>query len=326
MIGIFGAGVVGARVAESLSIESQTSILVYDSSQIVAQRLARRLSETNSLIKATNRSELHRAKVVVLAGPSPHTPVAKEFLGKGVSIVSTSDDIADCLNLLSLSDLATENKATLIIGAASSPGMSGLLVRNLSKAFDSIDEVHIALHGTGGPACARQHHRALSGQSIGWHDGEWLRRPAGSGRELCWFPEPVGAYDCYRGELPDPLLVKRAFPELVRVSARVSATRRDRVFARLPMLIPPRAEGGMGGLRVEVRGTKNGERVVDVVGVAERVGQVAGVVSGCVARSISVGEISQPGAFVLGESSLPNEALLSRVMASGVQAHSFVRA
>lgn len=326
MIGIFGAGVVGARVAESLSIESQTSIVVYDSSQIVAQRLARRLSEANSLIKATNRSELHRAKVVVLAGPLPHTPVAKEFLGKGVSIVSTSDDIADCLNLLSLSELATENKRTLIIGAASSPGMSGLLVRNLSKAFDSIDEVHIALHGTGGPACARQHHRALSGQSIGWHDGEWLRRPAGSGRELCWFPEPVGAYDCYRGELPDPLLIKRAFPELVRVTARVSATRRDRVFARLPMLIPPRAEGGMGGLRVEVRGTKNGERVVDVVGVAERVGQVAGVVSGCVARSISVGEISQPGAFVLGESSLPNEALLSRVMASGVQAHSFVRA
>jgi saccharopine dehydrogenase-like NADP-dependent oxidoreductase len=326
MIGIFGAGVVGSRVAESLSVESQTSIAVYDSSQIVAQRLARRLSETNALIKATSRSELHRAKVVVLAGPLPHTPVAREFLEKGVSVVSTSDDIADCLNLLSLSDLATENKVTLIIGAASSPGMSGMLVRNLSKAFDSVDEVHIALHGTGGPACARQHHRALSGQSIGWHDGEWLRRPAGSGRELCWFPEPVGAYDCYRGELPDPLLIKRAFPELVRATARVSATRRDRVFARMPMLIPPRAEGGLGGLRVEVRGTKNGERVVDVVGVAERVGQVAGVVSGCVARSISVGEISQPGAFVLGELSLPNEALLSRVMASGVQAHSFVRA
>ena len=326
MIGIFGAGVVGSRVAESLSVELQTSIAVYDSSQIVAQRLARRLSETNALIKATSRSELHRAKVVVLAGPLPHTPVAREFLETGVSVVSTSDDIADCLNLLSLSDLATENKVTLIIGAASSPGMSGLLVRNLSKAFDLVDEVHIALHGTGGPACARQHHRALSGQSIGWHDGEWLRRPAGSGRELCWFPEPVGAYDCYRGELPDPLLIKRAFPELVRVTARVSATRRDRVFARMPMLIPPRAEGGMGGLRVEVRGTKNGERVVDVVGVAERVGQVAGVVSGCVARSIGAGEISQPGAFVLGELSLPNEVLLSRVLACGVQAHSFVRA
>jgi hypothetical protein len=92
------------------------------------------------------------------------------------------------------------------------------------------------------------------------------------------------------------------------------------------MLIPPQAEGGLGGLRVEVRGTKNGERVVDVVGVVERVGQVAGVVSACVARAILIGEIYQPGAFVLGESALPNEKLLSSVINGGVQAHSFVRA
>lgn len=326
MIGIFGAGVVGSRVAESLSVEAKTAISIFDTSQIVAQRLARRLRETNRSIKAVSHGELNDSKVVVLAGPTPHAPIAREFLEKKISVVSTSDDIADCLNLLTLSDLATENKATLIIGAASSPGMSGLLVRNMSKLFDSIDEVHVALHGTGGPACARQHHRALSGQSIGWHDGEWLRRPAGSGRELCWFPEPVGAYDCYRGELPDPLLIKRAFPELTRVTARVSATRRDRVFSRMPMLIPPQAEGGMGGLRVEARGAKNGERIVDVVGVAERAGQVAGVVSGCVARSIIAGETTSHGAFVLGEEVLPNEIILSQVLRSGVQAHSFVRA
>lgn len=326
MIGIFGAGVVGSRVAETLSFDSIRSVLVFDSSQVVAQRLARRLLQTNSSIRAVNLGELQYAKVVVLAGPSPHAQIAREFLEKNVSVVSTSDDIADCLNLLTLSELAVKNNATLIVGAASSPGMSGLLVRNMSKSFDNIDEVHVALHGTGGPACARQHHRALSGQSIGWHDGEWLRRPAGSGRELCWFPEPVGAYDCYRGELPDPLLIKRAFPELSRVSARVSATRRDRVFSRMPMLIPPQAEGGMGGLRVEVRGTRNGERIVDVVGVAERVGQVAGAVSGCMAQAISVGEISRTGAFVAGEIALPNETIFGRVLACGVQAHSFVRA
>lgn len=326
MIGIFGAGVVGSRVAESLSVEGQTPVSVYDSSKIVAQRLARRLFDTNPLVNAVNRNDLNNAKVVVLAGPPPHALIAKELLEKNISVVSTTDDIADCLNLLTLHDLAIGNKATLIIGAASSPGMSGLLVRNISKSFDVVDEVHVALHGTGGPACARQHHRALSGQSIGWHDGEWLRRPAGSGRELCWFPEPVGAYDCYRGELPDPILIKRAFPELHRVTARVSATRRDRVFSRMPMLIPPQAEGGVGGLRVEVRGTKNGERIVDVVGVAERAGQVAGVVSGCVARSIDTGEISEHGAFVLGEKTLPNEVILSQVLLAGVHTHSFVGA
>jgi hypothetical protein len=266
------------------------------------------------------------AKVVVLCGPSPHFSIAKELLDSSVSVVSTSDDIADCLNLLTLSQLANENKATLIVGAASSPGMSGLLVRHLAESFDSIDEVHVALHGTGGPACARQHHRALSGQSIGWHDGEWLRRPAGSGRELCWFPEPVGAYDCYRGELPDPLLIKRAFPELERVTGRVTATRRDRVFSRVPMMIPPQAEGGLGGLRVEVRGMKNGARLVDVIAVAERVGQVAGVVAASTAHAFGINKIDEHGAHVLGDESMPNSWLVTQICSAGINLHSFVRA
>jgi len=326
MIGIVGAGVVGSRVAETLRLFSLRRICVNDTEQIISQRLAARLSDEKSQISVVDRNVMKSAKVVVLCGPSPHFSIAKEFLDAGVSVVSTSDDIADCLNLLTLSQLALENKATLIVGAASSPGMSGLLVRHLALSFDSIDEVHVALHGTGGPACARQHHRALSGQSIGWHDGEWLRRPAGSGRELCWFPEPVGAYDCYRAELPDPLLIKRAFPELERVTGRVTATRRDRVFSRVPMMIPPQAEGGMGGLRVEVRGMKNGARLVDVIAVAERVGQVAGVVAANTAHAIDINKIEKHGVHVLGDESMPNAWLIAQICNAGVNLHSFVRA
>ncbi|NBR98788.1 MAG: hypothetical protein EBT42_00060 [Actinobacteria bacterium] len=326
MIGIVGAGVVGSRVAETLRLFSQQQICVYDIEQIVSQRLAGRLSGGKSQIGVVDRNSMKSAKVVVLCGPSPHFLIAKELLNASVSVVSTSDDIADCLNLLTLSQLAAENNAKLIVGAASSPGMSGLLVRQLAESFDSIDEVHVALHGTGGPACARQHHRALSGQSIGWHDGEWLRRPAGSGRELCWFPEPVGAYDCYRGELPDPLLIKRAFPELERVTGRVTATRRDRVFSRVPMMIPPQAEGGMGGLRVEVRGMKSGARLVDVIAVAERVGQVAGVVAASTAHAIDTNKIGEHGAHVLGDESMPNSWLITQICSAGINLHSFVRA
>lgn len=326
MIGIVGAGVVGSRVAETLRFFSQPQISVNDIEPTVAQRLASRLSGGRSQLSVVDRNSMKSVKVVVLCGPSPHFSIAQEFIDVGVSVVSTSDDIADCLNLLTLSQLATENKATLIVGAASSPGMSGLLVRHLAESFDSIDEVHVALHGTGGPACARQHHRALSGQSIGWHDGEWLRRPAGSGRELCWFPEPVGAYDCYRGELPDPLLIKRAFPELERVTGRVSATRRDRVFSRVPMMIPPQAEGGMGGLRVEVRGMKSGARLVDVIAVVERVGQVAGVVAATTANAIYTNKIEGLGAHVLGDESMPNSWLVTQICSAGIYLHSFVRA
>ncbi len=326
MIGIVGAGVVGSRVAETLRLFSHQQIYIYDIEPIIAQRLAGRLSGGSSQLSVVDRNSMKSVKVVVLCGPSPHFSFAKELLDTGVSVVSTSDDIADCLNLLTLSQLATEKKALLIVGAASSPGMSGLLVRHLAGFFDSIDEVHVALHGTGGPACARQHHRALSGQSIGWHDGEWLRRPAGSGRELCWFPEPVGAYDCYRGELPDPLLIKRAFPELERVTGRVTATRRDRVFSRMPMMIPPQAEGGMGGLRVEVRGMKSGARLVDVIAVVERVGQVAGVVAATTAHAIYTNKLEKHGAHVLGDGSMPNSLLLTQICGAGINLHSFVRA
>ena len=94
MIGIFGAGVVGSRVAESLSVESKTAISIFDTSQIVAQRLARRLRETNRSIKAVSHGELNDSKVVVLAGPTPHAQIAREFLEKKISVVSTS--ITDC--------------------------------------------------------------------------------------------------------------------------------------------------------------------------------------------------------------------------------------
>src|SRR5207249_5996156 len=130
--------------------------------------------------------------------------------------------------------------------------------------------------GTGGPACARAHHRALAGAAIDWRDGEWRHRPAGSGRELCWFPDPVGAKDCYRAAAPDALLLVPAFPGVVRVTARVQANRRDRLTSRLPMLRPPHPEGGVGAVRVEVRGRQGPSREVTVLGAIDPPAVAAG--------------------------------------------------
>ncbi|MHB1128453.1 MAG: saccharopine dehydrogenase family protein [Ilumatobacteraceae bacterium] len=326
MIGVVGAGVTGARIVDQLCAAKEDHVLLHDMQSLVAQRLASFRRGETTRVSVVDAHDLNSVPVVILACKAPHATLARQLLETGVSVVSLSDDVTDVLQLLELNQVAMLVRRTLIVGAASSPGMSGLLLRHLATSFDSIDEVHVALHGTGGPDCARQHHRALGGQSIGWHDGDWIRRPAGSGRELCWFPEPIGAYDCYRAEVPDPLLLKRAAPELRRVTARVSATRRDRFTARLPMLAPPHSEGGMGGLRIEVRGTLNGARHTAIAGVAERVAQVAGVVAATTARTISSGLFTVPGAFVLGEPGLPNEELLSGVLAAGVRLHEFVGA
>ena len=114
------------------------------------------------------------------------------------------------------------------------------------------------------------------GQALDWRDGGWQRRAAGSGRELCWFPDPIGAEDCYRAELPDALLLVPAFPGVERVTARLAATRRDRFSAHLPMLRKPHPEGLVGAVRVEVRGRRAGRSEVLVLGALDRPAVAAG--------------------------------------------------
>jgi hypothetical protein len=119
------------------------------------------------------------------------------------------------------------------------------------------------------------------------------------------------------------LLLQRAEITLQRITARVSATRRDRLTARLPMLAPPHPEGGIGGLRVEVRGVRNGNRHVEIVGVAERLASVAGAVASNTALAIHNGTVP-PGVHNLGQENLPNDTILDGVLATGTTLHQFV--
>ncbi len=323
MIGIIGAGLVGTHVTDALVARGQVQLMVNDTNTAAARRLSIRAGSSASKVQVVSITEMFSANVVVLACPGPHAKAARKLLEAGVGVVSCSDDLDDTLAMLDLDAIATQAQQTLVVGATMSPGLSGVLVRTMSTRFSSVDEAHIAIHGTAGPACAQQHHRALAGQSIGWHDGDWLRRPAGSGRELCWFPDPVGPRDCYRAELADPVAIHQALPELLRVTVRMSANRRDRLTARLPMLTPPHAEGGIGALRVEVRGWRDDARHVEVVGIADRVAHIAGLVAATAARKVIGGEFAS-GVRVLGDEDSPNVAMLNDVVEDGLRIQEFV--
>ena len=300
-IGIIGSGLVATRVAAIMSARG------------IRARMTTHL----------NATELLSQKTVVMAQGGRHTALASTFLSHGINVVSCSDNMADVLAMLDLQERAVAHSAVVVPGAACMPGLSGLLVAHASRAFDNVEEAHLAIHGTGGPACARNHHDSLAGTSAGWHDGEWLQRPAGSGRELCWFPDPVGPRDCYRFGTAEPVLLQRIAPGLQRITARVSATRRDRLTARLPMMSPPHAEGGVGGLRVELRGTKQGQRHDEVVGIADRLATVAGAVAAEAALVVNAGSV-EPGVRILGGEGLPNADLLDAVLANGVSLHRYV--
>jgi hypothetical protein len=317
IVAVVGAGVTGTRVAEVL-MAGGARVAVVDVRAAAATALARRVAGV-----VIDLDGARSADIAVLAHPAPQAADAARLLAAGVPVVSMSDDVDDVRNLLELAPLALQHGVTLVVGAAMAPGLSGLLARQLSTHLDGVDEIHVAMHGTGGPSCARQHHRALGGTSVGLHDGEWIRRPAGAGRELCWFPEPINAYDCYRAEMPEPVLLSRVFPTVGRMSARMSATRRDRFTARLPMLSPPHREGGIGAVRVDVRGSlANGERETLIAGAAVRSGVAAAVVAATMTRWVLDGA-SVDGVVVLGDERLPTAELLESIRAAGVPLYEF---
>ena len=320
-IAVIGVGVVGARVARQLT-SSGIPVLLYDERSDAQQTLAQSLRA----LELTDLTKLDptTTPVVVLATSSAQAPLAKILLELGHHVVCTGDDVEDIRELLQLDEIARQEKRVLIVGAAACPGLSGLLVAELAPRVNTIDEIHVAFHGTGGPGCARQHHRALAGDAVGWHDGDWIDRPGGSGRELLWFPEPLGGKDCYRAELPEPLLLHRSFPEVSRISARMSATRRDRLTARLPMMSPPHAEGGLGGVRVEIRGSLNGERCTEVACVTERTGIIAGAVAASSAAALLNNASTISGVVTLGDGRLNDRTLLDDVIRRGITVFEYI--
>jgi hypothetical protein len=296
-VAVVGVGAVGARVARQLlSSDVVDEVVLRDPD---AERLDAVLHSLGSGASADpGPDELApEADLAVLALPGGlHGRAARDALGAGVPVVSTSDTVADVRDLLDLDAEARERGVVVVPAAGFGPGLSCVLASHAAAQFDQIDEIHVARVGTGGPACARQHHRALGGLALDWRDGGWVERRGGSGRELCWFPDPIGAADCYRAALPDALLLVESFPSVQRITARLAANRRNRLTARLPRLRPPHAEGGPGAIRVEVRGRRPSGTGVEVLGAMDRPAVAAGAVAAVTALWALTGRLAGPGA------------------------------
>ena len=78
------------------------------------------------------------APIVVLASAGPHAELAAAYVDRGVHVVSTSGSSHDVRDLLELDDRARAAGASLVVGAAVSPGLSGLLARHLAAAMSDV--------------------------------------------------------------------------------------------------------------------------------------------------------------------------------------------
>jgi hypothetical protein len=319
VVGVLGVGATGARPARQLASADDIGRVVLgdhgDRPAAMQQSLGARALVGDPFD--------HDLAALVLAGPTgTHHEPARRAVRLGIPVISTADDLVDVESLLALDGEATAQRVPVVVGAAFSPGLSCVLARHAAAWVDEVEEIHVARFGTGGPACARQHHDALSSAATDWRDGEFVRRSGGSGRELCVFPDPVGSIDCYRAALPDAVLLQAAFPEARRITARQAANRRQRLTAWLPMLRRPHPEGRIGAVRVEIRGRRGGAAVNEVLGAIDRPAVAAGAVAGLAARWAVAGRLPT-GASSLASVTEP-VAFLDDLAELGVRAAVFV--
>ncbi len=267
---VIGAGAVGTKVAQQLlSSNTVDKIILRDTSPeklgLASKTLGNRVE-----VEHFPFSQNMDADLVIVASPRG---TQLEAVKKAVSLrrptVVVSDGLSETVSILSLEKEAFEFGVPVVVGTGFAPGLSCVLTAYGKTLLEKTEEIHVSKMGTGGPACALVHHRALSRMSFGWREDKWDKRLGGSGRELLWFPEPVGPQDCYHAALSDPILLHNAFPEVSRISAKMAATRRDRFTAFFPMLSPPHDEGGVGAIRVELRGSNNGVQENIILGVSE---------------------------------------------------------
>ncbi len=325
LIAVLGAGAVGARAVRQLSAtDTVATVVVADRDDDRARQVARSMSDAGRVRpRPAGDGWWEGADVAVLAhAGGDHASVAERLVTAGVSVVSVSADAGDVRALLALDGRARERGCTVVVGAGFSPGLSCLLAAQGAAGFDVVDEIHVARTGVGGPACAADHIRAAKGDTLDWRDGRWSDTPARGGRQLCWFPDPVGALDCDRAAPVDALVLVRAFPGVQRVTSRSSIRRRDRVRARLIAARGRGSEGQVGAIRVEVRGRRGEHHDAAMLGAVDRPAVAAGALAALAALAVADGRLATHGSGGMAELA-PALGLLGELYRRGVKAAIF---
>ena len=295
---LVGAGAVGRRAARQLAeTDGVERILIADRDADAADDAAEAMGDRAEAIDwASDRPLPAGVNVVASAiGGQPERAVFQRAVEAGVPAVGCADDADTIRSVLDLDDAAREAGVTLATGCGLAPGLSDVLARHAADALEAVDEIHVARAGSAGPACRVALLRAGRGMVLEWRDGAWTRHRAGSGRQLVWFPSPVGGLDCHRAGSGQGALLVDAFPTLRRASMRIASPLGPgrqapgvRLLGHIPVVSTALTggsaarrrdpEGDWGAVWVEVRGRRGLSEEILVYGAVDRMAFAAGAV------------------------------------------------
>lgn len=320
-----GAGEVGARAGRQLvETPGLTRLSVTDHDHDRAVALAAALGPVAEPVPF---GALGFGAVTAIAAALPSTAnvrLAQAAVRAGVPVAATGDEDARLAAMLAMDAPARTAGIAVVAGCGLVPGLAEVLARHAANALDTADAVHVARVGTAGSECVAALRRVRRERTLEWHDGAW-RSDRRVGRQLIWFPDPVGARECETAGA-GVTLMRDAIPGVRAASVWVGEPPpRNQLLATLN---GPSAGSDWGAARVEVWGTRGGARESIVYGVIEHPAVAAGtVLAVCTARLAGllpgVALLREPtGASGLGTLVEPT-SFLAELARRGVKAATF---
>jgi saccharopine dehydrogenase-like NADP-dependent oxidoreductase len=213
--------------------------------------------------------------------------VAETCAGLGIHYVDLAETRAHVDGITRLNRRAQQRNCLIVSGASTVPAVSSALVDMLSPEFDRISDIHVCLTQGNKTPCGDATLRTIlgnAGSSIRLKEnGRWRYAYGWSESEKVVFPRPVGPRRVYLGDAPDlDFFPARYGAQTVSFRTGLGLKVFNRglfVLARMRRLgwirnLPGWAPGLLaasrlfrgfgsvaGGMRVLVRGRKNGEEI-----------------------------------------------------------------
>jgi len=206
---ILGAGEIGSIIARILSIDPKVSeIILADINVQKAKEVSKRIGsekivplhldirDHTSLVSAMKNVDVF----VHSAFYTLNVYVTKASIDAGVSGLDLGGLYYYTLKQLELSELAEKAGVTYVVAMGSAPGLTNLMAKYAADKMDKVDEIHIRIANRTyfkeeefklrffySP---RTYIDQFTLDAVIYRDGKYETVPAGSGREIVFFPEP----------------------------------------------------------------------------------------------------------------------------------------
>jgi saccharopine dehydrogenase-like NADP-dependent oxidoreductase len=331
-----GAGDMGAEAVRDLArFSGADKISIADRNVAAAEKLVASLdTDRVDVVKvdASNHAELVEAlrgysAVAGALGPFYRfeKPIVTAALEAGVDYVSICDDHDAAAAVLQLDEEAREKGRRILPGLGWTPGMSNILARKGYDDLDDVESIRVYWAGSAGDsqgfAVVLHTMHIFTGMVTSFQDDKFIEVKAGSGKETIEFPAPLGKVDMYHLGHPEPVTLPRYLSGLQNVTLKGGLAeaylntlarmlvglgltsnnqRKQRlgVFLKKVMpLFPVNEKKCFSGIRVDVTGWREGEKVTTSYAAVDHMNRLTGIPLSIGVTMMAEGRIKRLGVY-----------------------------